>query len=251
MFYPADAEMLRHTVSYLLRHANQAPMEGVRALIVPHAGIQYSGPVAATAYAAVSVGESSAHHLLLGPSHYVPFAGLAVPEQTSYATPLGRLGLDEALLDAVSLGVHRSDDAHRREHCLEVQWPFLQVIREPEIEVLPLLTGDDDHRHAAVVIESILDRIPDTLVIVSSDLSHYLDQRSAERMDRATARAIEELRVSDLPPHSACGRTAILALLVVAANRGWTCRLLDLRTSGDTAGDRESVVGYGAFAFVD
>jgi AmmeMemoRadiSam system protein B len=250
MFYPADAEMLRHAVSYLLRHANQASLEGIRALIVPHAAIQYSGPVAASAYAAIPADERRAHHVLLGPSHYVPFAGLAVPEQTSYATPLGDLVLDEELLDAAGGGVLRSDDAHRREHCLEVQWPFLQVVHDPEIPILPVLTGNDDRRHAAAVIESILERLPDTLVIVSSDLSHYLDQQSAEQMDRVTAQAIEELRPWDLAPRSACGRTAIQALLEVAANRRWTCRLLDLRTSGDTAGDEESVVGYGAFVFV-
>jgi len=250
MFYPADSEMLGHTVGYLLRHASQSPIRDLRALIVPHAAVQYSGPVAATAYAAIPADEIPTHYALLGPSHYVPFEGVAVPEQTAYVTPLGELTLDEALLDAAGPRIHRSDVAHHREHCLEVQWPFLQTVDDPEMSVLPMLTGDGDHRQAASVLETVTDRFPDTLVIVSSDLSHYLDQRSAERIDRATARAIEELRLSDLWPGSACGLTAIMALLEVAAKRRWTCHALDLRTSGDTVGDPDRVVGYGAFAFV-
>lgn len=249
MFYPAEAEMLRHTVGYLLRHAYQAAVPDLRALIVPHAALQYSGPVAATAYAAVPADEMPAHLALLGPSHFVPFEGVAVPEQTSYDSPLGTLILDEELLEAGGPRIHRSDVAHHREHSLEVQWPFLQTILEPDLALLPMLTGAGDHRQAASVLEALLNDVPDTLVIVSSDLSHYLDQASAERMDRATARAIEEYRVSDLRPSNACGLAGIKALLQVATTRRWTCRLLDLRTSGDTSGDLDRVVGYGAFVF--
>ncbi len=251
MFYPADAEMLRHTVSYLLRHACQVAVRGIRALIVPHAALQYSGPVAANAYAAIPADEMPTHLALIGPSHFVSFEGVAVPEQASYATPLGDLTLDEILLEAGGPRIHRSDVAHHREHSLEVQWPFLQTIVKPHLAVLPMLTGDADHRQAASVLDLLLDRVPDTLVIVSSDLSHYLDQRSAERMDRATARAIEEFRVSDLRPANACGLSGIKALLDVAADRSWSCRLLDLRTSADTSGDHDRVVGYGAFVFTD
>ncbi|MDH5373107.1 MAG: AmmeMemoRadiSam system protein B, partial [Acidimicrobiia bacterium] len=173
------------------------------------------------------------------------FDGLASPDHDALATPLGLIASDPLLAHLERDGyVRRSEPAHEREHSLEVQLPFLQVMI-PNFTVAAVLTGDDDPGPAARAIATMLDA--GLFVVVSSDLSHYHDHRTAGRLDRETARVIVELRESDLGRHSACGRTAVRGALRVAAERGWQCELLDLRTSGDTAGSKDRVVGYGAF----
>ncbi len=216
----------------------------IRMLVVPHAGYVYSGPVAASAYALVP-DMGFRWVVLVGPSHFVRFPGLALPDAAAFATPLGDVPVDEELAAAAVPYARDRPDAHAREHSLEVQLPFLQVSLG-EIAFVPVLTGDEDPEPTARLLDDVLD-IEDTLVVVSSDLSHYEDYATAQRLDAATADAIVGLRADDLGEASACGRTGIRGALRVAQRRDWACRLLDLRSSGDTAGDRQRVVGYGAF----
>lgn len=230
----------------MLTAATPEPLDiDVRMVIVPHAGYVYSGPVAASAYGLLP-DKGFRWVVLAGPSHFVRFRGLALPEADSFATPLGDVSVDEELAAAARPYARRRADAHGREHSLEVQLPFLQVALG-EFAFVPVLTGDDDPEPTADLLDDVLD-IEHTLAVISSDLSHYEDYATAQRLDARTAEAIVELRADDLGGASACGRTAICGALRVAQRRNWVCRLLDLRSSGDTAGDRQRVVGYGAFA---
>ncbi len=241
-FYPGDPEGLERTVRRLLAAADrEAVPEPLRALVVPHAGYVYSGPVAATAYATLP-GRRYERIVLVGPSHYVRFPGLATPGVDGWATPLGvvRLEAPPAHPDVDVL-----PEAFAREHCLEVQLPFLQQVL-PDIPVLPLLTGDTTDASTAAVLEELV--TGSTLLVVSSDLSHYLPHDAAVAADWVTVRAVLDRRPEALTWESACGRIGIQAALRLARARGWRVALLDRRTSGDTAGDRTRVVGYAAFA---
>ncbi len=248
-FYPADPVCLEAMVRRLLSEAPAIPTTILpRILVVPHAGYVYSGPVAATGYAALqTAGEGVERVVVIGPSHFVGFAGLATAGAVAFATPLGEVPVDPDLTGRFEAmrRVHARPAAHDREHSLEVQLPFLQLTL-PAVSVVPVLTGDADPVAAAAVVDEAL-QSEDTVVIVSSDLSHYLDLEAARRADSRTASAVERLRPDEIEPRAACGGTALRAALAVARRRGWRCRRLDLRTSGDTAGSVERVVGYGAF----
>jgi AmmeMemoRadiSam system protein B len=252
MFYPGSPGTLRSTVEELLRDV--APAEGTapKAVIAPHAGYVYSGPTAAIAFQALAAaGETLRRIVVLGPAHRVPVRGLALPGADAFATPLGEVPVDADAVEAVSRlpQVTTSPQAHAPEHSLEVELPFLQVLF-PAARVLPLVVGDADGEEVA----EVLDRVwggPETAVVISSDLSHYLPYDVARRVDRETA---DEILALDGPLHSrqACGAYPINGLLVAARQKKLTPRLLDLRNSGDVrggAGDRDRVVGYGAFAF--
>jgi AmmeMemoRadiSam system protein B len=223
-----------------------------KVVIVPHAGYEYSGAVAAEAFSALEAGREVVHRVVvLGPSHHVAFDGVAVPSHDAFDTPLGRAPIDEtARRDVLALPfVEERNDAHRWEHSLEVQLPFLQESLEG-FSILPVAVG----RTTAARISKLLERVwggDETVVVVSSDLSHYHDYATATRMDTATAEAIEALEPGRIGPESACGRTAVQGALGVAATRGLTVQRLDLRNSGDTAGDRRHVVGYGAWAMYE
>lgn len=249
MFYPGSARELALEVESLLTDAASGATSAPKALIVPHAGYIYSGPVAASAYAALATAKSSIRRVvLLGPCHRVAIRGLAVPLATGFATPLGTVSLDAALAQAVLdlPQVRQSDAPHQLEHSLEVQLPFLQAVLE-DFTLLPLAVGDATMEEVA----EVLDRVwggPETLIVVSSDLSHYHAYAEAQRLDSATAKQI--LALSPLSSHEqACGATPVNGLISCAKKHGLMPRLLDLRNSGDTAGDRSRVVGYGAFAF--
>lgn len=253
-FYPADAQSLRAVVVEYLRqaHGPSAPKscDGTwpKALIVPHAGYMYSGLVAARAYATLEPGADIAERIILiGPSHHVSFDGIALPSNAAFETPLGRVPVDETSRhQALTLPfVHTFDDAHDWEHSLEVQLPFLLVVAAG-IPVVPLLTGDVHPVGAADAIESIFD--DETLLLVSSDLSHYHDSDTARRLDAETAASIERLDPGALSRESACGRTGVQAALYVARRCGYRVQPLDLRNSSDTAGPPDRVVGYGTFA---
>jgi AmmeMemoRadiSam system protein B len=248
-FYPADPHRLREVVAGLL--AAQAPT-GVdvipRLLIVPHAGYVYSGPIAAAAYRLLTPAPSPANRIVLvGPSHFVRFTGLATPGVDALETPLGLVEVDTALAALASERqvVVAEPAAHAREHSLEVQLPFLQVTLG-EFSALPLATGDIIADAAATVLDDLL-ASPEAFGIISSDLSHYLDDATARRRDAVTAQAIVELRPADIGPDDACGSTAVQAALLVARNRGWSSQQLALGNSSDTEGPRERVVGYGSF----
>ncbi len=247
-FYPADPRRLAADVRSFLAAAS-TPELGftVRGLIVPHAGYVYSGPVAATGYRLVEGRDDLRRVVMLGPSHFVWFEGLALPDADRLSTPLGELTVDRAavaLLEESPLVVE-SAVAHAREHSLEVQLPFLQVVL-PDAAVVPILTGDVDPADVARVVAPLVD--DGTLLVVSSDLSHYHDYDTARRLDAVTAEAIVGREPDALGRDSACGRTGIQASLHLARRFGWRVERCDLRNSGDTAGPRDRVVGYGTFA---
>ncbi|MFQ5957861.1 MAG: AmmeMemoRadiSam system protein B [Alphaproteobacteria bacterium] len=249
LFYPGAAKDLDAAVGDCLASA-EAEGAAPKALIAPHAGYVYSGPVAASAYARLT-----AHHdtiarvVLLGPAHRVPFAGLATSAASAFLTPFGEVPVDAAAVGrALALPqVRVLDAAHEMEHSLEVQLPFLQRVLD-RFALAPFVVGDATPEDVAEVIE-LLWGGPETLVVVSSDLSHYLDYDGARRSDAATARAIEALRPDDIAPDQACGRLPIQGLLRVARAHGLKVSTVDLRNSGDTAGPRDEVVGYGAWVF--
>ncbi|MDJ0952409.1 MAG: AmmeMemoRadiSam system protein B [Acidimicrobiia bacterium] len=247
MFYPDDPDRLDSEVRAHIDAAD-VPAVGLslRILIVPHAGYVYSGPTAGYGYRLLRK-TSWRRIVMLGPSHYVPFTGLALPGAAMMETPLGDVAVDTEGADLV-LGdrlVHESVEAHRREHSLEVQLPFLRITA-PGVPVVPLLTGAVDPVIAADAVEPLLD--DGTLLLVSSDLSHYHSSATARRLDGATAGAIERLDADALDRESACGRTGIQIALHLARRRGYAVQTLDLRNSADTAGSPDRVVGYGAFA---
>lgn len=248
-FYPGHTRELVATVEHLLAGASVRPdpHARLRALIVPHAGYVYSGPIAASAYRRIEPG-AVRRVLLLGPSHRTPLRGLAVPTADGFATPLGDVAVDAAMrAELVSAGLAAPDDAaHRIEHSLEVQLPFLQAVL-PGVPVLPVAVGVAPATTVAEAIATVWDET--TLVVVSSDLSHYEPYAVAQRHDHETADAITRLAPDAIGDLDACGCFAVRGLLVAAEARGLGVRVLDLRSSGDTAGDRDRVVGYGAFAF--
>jgi AmmeMemoRadiSam system protein B/AmmeMemoRadiSam system protein A len=251
MFYPEDATALRTELDHLLGAAPRRLALAPKALIVPHAGYPYSGPIAASAYACLA---SHVHHIsrvvLLGPAHRVAVRGLATPGADRFTTPLGDVPLDtEALATLEGLPhVCRSARAHAQEHALEVQLPFLQRVL-PEFSLVPLLVGDA----SAGEVAQALDRVwggEETLIVVSSDLSHYLPYAEAQRTDAATLDAILHC-TAGLHGEQACGAMPINGLLQIARQRGLTPQVLDARNSGDIAGDRTRVVGYAAVAFCE
>lgn len=253
-FYPADPSDLAGMVDWALAAA--APARGraaPKALIAPHAGYIYSGPIAGSAYALVAPLRGVVERVvLLGPAHRVPVDGMAVPTSAAFATPLGPITVDEELrrIALTMPGVHADDRPHAPEHSLEVHLPFLLRVLGPDISVLPVVVGQALTQEVADLLEALWGG-PETLVVVSSDLSHYHDHATATTLDRHTAEAILQRRGHDITGHDACGAHPVKGLLEVAERRGLRIDLLDLRTSGDTAGDRSRVVGYGAFAFTE
>ncbi len=254
MFYPGDARDLEASVRSLLRKADAEPHPGGRAkaIIAPHAGYIYSGPVAASAYACLRPYADEIHRVvLIGPCHRVPLRGIGATAASAFATPLGLVPVDTAavaqILSLPQVSVFEA--THAEEHSLEVHLPFLQEILG-HFTIVPLVAG----QASATEVAEILERLwggPETLIVVSSDLSHYLDYASARAVDAATARAIETLAPDDIGFDQACGRIPVGGLLAVARRRKLTATTLDVRNSGDTAGDRRRVVGYGAWLFVE
>jgi AmmeMemoRadiSam system protein B len=249
LFYPESRARLEREVREHLDSASVPATVTPKAVIAPHAGYRYSGPTAGFAFAAL---ESRAGEIekvvLLGPAHRVPVRGLAVPEAREFETPLGRVPVDQDLVGQVLelTQVTVSDAAHAPEHSLEVEIPFLQITLA-EFTLLPLVVGDASDREVA----EVLDRVwggPETIIIVSSDLSHYLPYEEARHVDRSTVDRILRLE-RPLSHQQACGAGPINGLLVAARRRELDAKLLDLRNSGDTAGGRDGVVGYAAVAF--
>ena len=234
--------MLRQTIGDLLAGADPPEIDVTPAMvIVPHAGYVYSGPVAATAYRYLALLPTPPRRLVLfGPSHFAGFQGVATSGADAFQTPLGLVATDSR----PPAGTTDDLTAHAREHSLEVQLPFLQVVLDA-FTVQPMLTGEIAPEAAADVLDEALRERH--LAVISSDLSHYLAYDEARTRDRQSASAIVELRPEDLRSGDACGVTAVQAGLLLARRRNWRCRLVDLRNSGDTAGDRSRVVGYGAF----
>lgn len=249
LFYPADPDELRDMLRNLFAHADAASAERPQALIAPHAGYQYSGPVAANAYAILAPWAAEIHRVMvLAPSHRVPFAGIAASSADVFRTPLGDIPVDRAAVTRLleDPAVQALDLAFAEEHALEVQLPFLQSVLN-DFSLIPLIVGEADAADVGRVIEATW--TPDTLIVVSSDLSHYLDYRSCQQRDRSTSQAIEHRDAEHIGPYDACGAYPIRGLLAAAERHGWQVRTLDLRNSGDTSGDKSRVVGYGAYEF--
>jgi AmmeMemoRadiSam system protein B len=249
MFYPANATELHSMLNGYLKQA-ESPATQPKAMIVPHAGYIYSGPVAGTAYARlIPFKDTIQKVILLGPSHRVPFIGMAVSSADDFATPLGTIPLDRAAIDKIKVvpSVQVLDQAHEFEHSLEVHLPFLQEVLE-DFSLVPIVVGEAKPEDVAQVLE-ILWGGAETLIVISSDLSHYHDYETARRMDSATSEAIENLRFEDIQYDQACGRNPINGLLYLARQRGLKAKTIDLRNSGDTAGPKDQVVGYGAYVF--
>lgn len=249
-FYPSDAATLRAQVDNLLGGAQSAAsqMSWPKALIAPHAGYIYSGPVAATAYNRLLPARGTvARVVLLGPAHFVPVRGIAATGFDRWRTPLGEIDIDVPARDAALAlpGVHVDDDAHAPEHSLEVHVPFLQVVLG-DFTLAPFAVGQSPPDEVASLLAALWGE-EDTVVIVSSDLSHYHDHWTAQQLDRATAAAIEALDPEAVGVESACGVFPVRGLLAAARQRALRLETIDLRTSGDTAGSRDRVVGYGAF----
>ena len=250
-FYPGDPETLRSQVRAYLEAARRktTPTERwPKALIAPHAGYVYSGPVAATAYARLATARGSVSRVvLLGPAHFVPVRGIAATSFDAWRSPLGDVRIDaDARERALAVpGVLVDDAAHEPEHSLEVHLPFLQEVLG-DFALAPFAVGETSPETVADLLEELWGG-EETVVIVSSDLSHYHDHRTATELDRATAAAIEALEPTALHLDSACGVFPVRGLLVAARQKELRLETIDLRTSGDTAGGRDRVVGYGAF----
>lgn len=249
IFYPAEPDALRALVGTLL--SGTADRGAIpKAIIAPHAGYAYSGPVAAKAYARLGdAGDRIRRVVLIGPAHRIGFYGLAVPATEYFEMPLGRIPVDQDAVETVAAlpTVFRYDEAHRPEHSLEVQLPFLQMMLN-DFSIVPIVVGSATAAEVAEVLE-LLWGGDETLIVISSDLSHYLDYEAAQRMDTATAEAIVALCDDELHPGQACGRTPVQGFLKAAKAHGLKGEMLEVCNSGDTAGPRNQVVGYGAFAF--
>jgi AmmeMemoRadiSam system protein B len=252
LFYPGTSQALAGSVNALLAEAK--PVTGhviPKAIIAPHAGFIYSGPVAASIYALLAPASNRINRVvLLGPTHRVAIHGMALPAVDAFTTPLGAIPVDadnvKKLMALPYVGANR--EAHRQEHSLEVHLPFLQTVFE-NFTLTPLAVGRASAQQVAAVID-LLWGGDETLIVVSSDMSHYLPYAEAQATDSATAQAIVNLR-TDINHHQACGATPVIGLNLLAQQRSLAAELIDLRNSGDTAGDKARVVGYGAFAYYE
>ncbi len=247
-FYPARASELKAVLHQYLDDTLPAS-EAPKAMIAPHAGYIYSGPVAATAYVRLKPArEQIKRVILLGPAHRVTIKGLATVSVKSFSTPLGDIPIDRDTIKKISSlpQVIVSDAAHEQEHSLEVHLPFLQTCLE-DFKIVPFVVGDASAHEVAELLE-ILWGGKETLIVISSDLSHFLDYGAAQQRDRITSQHILQLEYEKLTYEDACGRNPISGLLCLARKQGYSIELIDLRNSGDTAGNKRRVVGYGAYA---
>ena len=249
LFYPGTADELSATLDDLMQTADAASEERPYALIAPHAGYQYSGPVAASAYATLAPwADEISRVVVLAPSHRLGFRGIATSSADLFQTPLGDIPVDRVAVRQLRglPGVLELDEAFAQEHALEVQLPFLQTMLGP-FELVPLVVGEADSEDVSQVIDTLWS--PETLIVVSSDLSHFLEYSTCQRRDRSTTAMIENMEADKIGPYDACGAYPVRGLLKSARRHGWRVRTLDLRNSGDTAGDKSRVVGYGAYEF--
>jgi len=240
-FYPEEKEELQSLVDGLLKKAGKKRIDGVKAIVVPHAGLVYSGLTAAFAYNVVP--KETRKIVLIGPSHYASFDGIVSSTAEYWKTPLGKVKIAKA-----RGGVFASDEAHEQEHNLEVQLPFLQTVLK-EFELVPFLAGMVHPDAAAKVLEENLDK--NAFLVVSTDLSHYHDYETAKRLDAKTIEGVLNLDLQAVAAGEACGKIPLLAAVRVAQLKKWKPLLLDARNSGDTAGDKSAVVGYASFALTE
>ncbi len=249
MFYPAEKEVLSRDVHQFLNNIRPTSPAPLKAMVVPHAGYIYSGQTAAFAYAKlIAVRDKIKRVILLGPAHRVPVHGLALPGVDAFSTPLGIVDLDKEAIASIS-GLRQilvSPMTHAMEHSLEVQLPFLQTVLN-DFKLVPLVVGDATPAEVAEVLE-LLWGGPETLIVVSSDLSHYHPYTIAQATDGETVQNILGMQAT-LTHHQACGGTPLNGLLLAARKHQLQPELLHACNSGDTAGDKARVVGYASFIF--
>jgi len=253
LFYPASSQALLDMIEKNLQQVElPANFKLPKALIVPHAGYIYSAPIAASAYTLLQAYRQQIKRVvLIGPSHRVSFNGLALCSADFFSTPLGQIAIDKTAQSQISSieGVGLLDQAHADEHSLEVQLPFLQFILD-DFTIVPIVAGNASPKLVEKLINSLWGG-PETLVVISSDLSHYHDYRSAQQLDRNTSQSIVDLDIDAVDSQHACGCVGIRGLLSFAQHHPLNVSILDVRNSGDTAGDKDRVVGYGAYCFTE
>ncbi|MBF0279235.1 MAG: AmmeMemoRadiSam system protein B [SAR324 cluster bacterium] len=248
-FYPGDPAILRAQIKNYLEEVPVEQKKIPKAIIVPHAGYIYSGPIAAYAYKALVAAKSVIKRVvLLGPAHRVQVSGIAAPSSAFFSTPFGEIPVDQAAIDKLVQRfeyVQFLDRAHVSEHSLEVHLPFLQEALD-RFSLIPFLVGNASGPEVGAVLDALWGG-PETLVVISSDLSHYHSYQEAKLLDQRTAEIIEQFKGEKLDYESACGRNPIKGLLAVAPKYHLQIERVDLRSSGDTAGSKDQVVGYGSW----
>ncbi len=249
LFYPSDAQSLSEDIDNYLKTENRISNYQPQILIVPHAGYQYSATAAAKAYASLrNFSDKIRNVILVGPSHRVAFDGIAAPSVDYFKTPLGSIALNREIVQEMhnSFGIKILDKAHAQEHSLEVQLPFLQKVLK-KFKIIPLVYGNVSSEKLAEVLNPYLHR-EDTVIVISADLSHYYDYETAKALDKITADLVAR-NEADIDEHQSCGAIGINAALILAKENNFRPEMLDMINSGDTAGDKDSVVGYGAWRF--
>lgn len=247
-FYPADPTTLQKMVNGYLAAVKPADLAPPKALIAPHAGYIYSGPIAASGYALLpTLNKTVTRVVLLGPAHRYPVLGIAATKVDQFATPLGNIDIDkQAVTTALTLPfVTTIEQAYTQEHALEVHLPFLQTVLT-NFKLAPFVVGNAKPEDVAKLINTLWGG-SETLFVISSDLSHYYDYDTANKLDQAASQAIVNLRPQDIHDNQACGRLPIKGMLLAAKQHNMKVIMLDQRNSGDTAGDKSRVVGYGAY----
>jgi AmmeMemoRadiSam system protein B len=246
-FYPANPQQLQQMLTQYLQDA-ETDTKVPKAIIAPHAGYIYSGAIAASAYTRLKIAHDRINRVvIIGPSHRIGFHGLAVSQADAFVTPLGNIPVDTQAVQAITQFpfVQYIEQAHSHEHSLEVQLPFLQAVLD-NFSIVPIVAGDASPEQVSQVLAALWGD-SETLIVISSDLSHYHDYTTAQNLDKATSIAIENLQYEKLNFESACGRVPVSGLLKLARDKALTVKNIDLRNSGDTAGDKQRVVGYGAY----
>ena len=246
-FYPAEKTELEKMLNVFLEGERPKIQGKIRALLVPHAGYIYSGPVAGKAFRLLPPAKKETKVILLGPAHTRGFPGASVSRMDAWQTPLGNVAIHPDSKRIIGPEIQNIEEAHFQEHCLEVQLPFLQMTLG-KFSIVPIIAGMTDPTALSKEIEKMMGR--DDLLVISSDLSHYLAYAKAKETDQKTIKAIMDLDVEEMDAiGDACGKTPILTLIEIAKKKKWTPRLLDYCNSGDTAGDPKRVVGYAAMVF--
>jgi AmmeMemoRadiSam system protein B/AmmeMemoRadiSam system protein A len=244
-FYPSERGVLETMISEYM-NKSELKVSGVRGLVSPHAGYEYSGPVAANGYKQIE-GKTYRTVIIIGPSHYVGFRGFSIPNATHYKTPLGIVKISEKVIKMGNENGFVSDGKiHEKEHSVEVQIPFLQKALN-DFEIIPIVVGEINPETLADILMRYIDE--NTLIIASSDLSHYYPYEEAKSLDSFCINSIPNLDFNGMKNCEACGSIPIMTLMYIAKKSGWSGELLDYRNSGDTTGDKSRVVGYASIAF--
>ncbi len=251
-FYPSEPEILSKDIQRYIEETPSVSLPVPKAIIVPHAGYEYSAGVAASAYKLLKSGRKSIKKVvILAPSHKIGFNGMALTKASAYETPLGNVEIDKEMneqLLALPL-VDYLEEAHKSEHSLEVQLPFLKEALD-DFKLIPVITGNASPTDVETLLETVWGK-KDTLIVISTDLSHYLPYNEACILDNKTKTAIENLDIDSIEQEQACGYVPLKGMLTIAKAKKMQVETLEVKNSGDTSGSKNRVVGYGAWAFLE